>query len=329
MEADGRSARSRQPRRSPDGKWIAFTSDANPEDLVKQKRGKGATELKTKPDEKTPDEMKPESGPATKSDAAKAEPAGSGHESDVRVITRSVYRLNGVGYLDEKHPQHLWVVAAPQGSEDMVTPRQLTSGKFQEDGAFWATDSATIFFSSTKVEDPSYELPHAEIYSVPVSGGEARKVAGMSMAPRSLSLSPDGKRIAFCASVNEPVHSYTQPDLWVMDLAENAKPRNLTANYDFDVCSGVGGDQGTPRAGGSDKIAWSRDGNSLSTITAEQGRANLALFDLLSGKIKPLTKGNQAVERYRATEGGSKFVVLISTPTNIGDLFWSTEFAQR
>src|SRR5579859_761536 len=26
---------------SPDGKWIAFTSDANPEDLAKQKKGKG------------------------------------------------------------------------------------------------------------------------------------------------------------------------------------------------------------------------------------------------------------------------------------------------
>ena len=151
-----------------------------------------------------------------------------------------------------------------KGSEDTVTPKQLTSGKFQEEGAFWAKDSSKVFFLSTKVDDPSYELPRAEIYSVAVSGGEAQKVAAISMAPRSLSLSPDGKRVAFCASLNEPVKSYTQPDLWVMDLADGARPRNLTANYDFDVCSGVGGDQGTPRAGGGDKIIWSHDGNSFS-----------------------------------------------------------------
>jgi dipeptidyl aminopeptidase/acylaminoacyl peptidase len=306
---------------SQDSKWIAFTSDANPEDLAKQKKG-GKPSAEKSSDNKDSKDGKPEAGPAVKTEAAKSDAADSDHESDVRVITHSVYRLNGPGYLDPKHPQHIWVLALPQSSEDTATPKQLTSGKFQEDVAFWTKDSSKIYFTTAKVDDPSYELPREEIYSVAAAGGEAQKVAAIPMAPRSMSLSPDGKRVAFCASVNEPVQSYTQPDLWVMDLSESAKPRNLTANYDFDVCSGVGGDQGTPRAGGSDKIVWSRDGNSLSTITAEQGRANLAQFEVASGKIKPLTKGNQAVERYRATEDGSKFVVLISTPTNIGDLFW-------
>jgi len=87
------------------------------------------------------------------------------------------------------------------------------------------------------------------------------------------------------------------------------------------MCSGVGGEQGTPRAGGSDQVIWSADGNSLITVTARQGKANLVQVDVASGKVSELTSGNQAVERYRATKDGSKFVVLISTPTNIGDLF--------
>jgi len=128
---------------SPDSKWIAFSNDANPEDLAKQKKGKSSAE---KSDNKTGDDKKPESGPAVKADTAKTEPADSDHESDVRVITHSVYRLNGAGYLDEKHPQHLWVIGIPQGSEDTVTPKQLTSGKFQEEGAFWAKDSSKFFF---------------------------------------------------------------------------------------------------------------------------------------------------------------------------------------
>ncbi|HSM87745.1 MAG TPA: S9 family peptidase [Candidatus Limnocylindrales bacterium] len=280
---------------SPDSKWIAFTSDTNAEDLAKQKK-----DHKTKPDDKTELE----------------------HESDVRVITRSIYRLNGVGYLDPKHPQHIWVLAAPQSSEEPVTPKQLTTGKFQENGIMWSPDSSRVYFTTTRVEDPSYEFPHADVYSVAPAGGEPEKIMTINMAPRGMSLSPDGKRLAFCASVEQPVQSYTEPDLWVVDLEANAKPHNLTADFDYDVCSGVFGDQGTPRAGGGGKVIWSRDGKSLYTTTAEQGHGNLMQFDAASGKITPVTSGNQEVEHYCASGDGAKFVALISTPTSIGDLFW-------
>jgi dipeptidyl aminopeptidase/acylaminoacyl peptidase len=316
---------------SPDGKMIAFTSDTSAEELAKQRKkesaaaqsqskekGKSEGKSEEKPDDKSASTDKPEGGSA----AAKADSADADHESDVRVITRSVYRINGGGYLDYKHPQHIWVMAAPQSSEDDAKPRQLTSGKYQEDGIMWSPDSSKIYFSSTQVDDPSYEHPHADLYSMAATGGAPAKLLTINMAPREMSLSPDGKRLAFCSSVNEPVQSYTEPDLWVMDLAADAKPRNLTANYDFDVCSGVGGDQGTPRAGGPDHVVWSSDGNSLIVSTAREGRANLIQVDIASAKISEVTHGNQAVERFRANKDASGLVALISTPTNIGDLFW-------
>jgi dipeptidyl aminopeptidase/acylaminoacyl peptidase len=87
------------------------------------------------------------------------------------------------------------------------------------------------------------------------------------------------------------------------------------------MCSGISGDQGTPRAGGGDQIIWAPDGNSVFTITSREGKANLVRVDVAGGKITEVTQGNQAVERYRATPDAAKFVVLISTPANIGDLF--------
>jgi len=299
---------------SPDGKMIAFESDTSPEDLVKQRKKDNAP-AKGK-DEKPGD--KPEAGPA----AAKAEAADADHESDVRVITHSVYRLNGAGYIDYKHPDHIWVINTPQGSDDEVKPKQLTSGKYSESNILWSNDSSTIYFTAERVDDPSYEQPHTDVYSVAPAGGEPTKVLTFNMGAREMSLSPDGKRLAFCASVNEPVNSYTEPDLWVIDLTNGAKPRNLTANYDFDVCSGVGGDQGTPRAGGGDHVVWSADGSSLITTTAREGKANLIQVDIASDKITEITRGNQAVERFRPNKDVSGFVVSVSTPTNIGDLFW-------
>jgi dipeptidyl aminopeptidase/acylaminoacyl peptidase len=304
---------------SPDGKMIAFTSDTSPEDLAKlhkkENAGKGKDADK-KADDKSPSD-KPDAGPG----AAKAA-MDDDHESDVRVITRSVYRANGAGYLDYKHPEHIWVMNAPQSSDDEIKPKQLTSGKYSEGGILWANDSQTIYFTADRVDDPSYEHPRTEIYSVTAAGGDPAKVLTIPMGAGAMALSPEGKRLAFCAQVNEPVQSYTQPDLWVVDLADGAKPKNLTANYDFDVCGSVGGDQGTPRASGPNNIVWTADGNSLITTTAREGKANLIQVEIASAKITEVTHGNQAVERFRATKDAAGFVVVISTPTNIGDLFW-------
>jgi dipeptidyl aminopeptidase/acylaminoacyl peptidase len=305
------------PAWSPDSKMIAFTSDTSPEDLAKQHKKEMSPRGKSEDKDGKTSADKPEAGPG----AAKAA-ADDDHESDVRVITRSVYRANGAGYLDYKHPDHIWVINAPQGSDDEIKPKQLTSGKYSEGGILWAKDSSTIYFTAERVDDPSYELPHTDVYSVAATGGEPAKLLAIPMGAGEMSLSPEGKRLAFCAQVNEPVQSYTQPDLWVVDLADGAKPRNLTTDYDFDVCGGVGGDQGTPRASGPNHIIWTADGNSLIASTAREGKANLIQVDIASAKITEITRGNQAVERFRATKDAAGLVAVISTTTNIGDLFW-------
>jgi dipeptidyl aminopeptidase/acylaminoacyl peptidase len=300
---------------SPDGKSIAFISTSSPEDLARQRREKSSGP------EKKEDKQEGRQGNGIDGDhdgSAMAEPE---RESDVRVITRAVYRFNGGGYLDPKHPQHIWVISAPHSPEETVQPKQLTSGQFEETDPIWSRDGSQLYFTTTRVLEPYYELPHSDVYSVSPAGGDPVKLLTVDLGMRETALSPDGKRFAFCATVNEPVRSYTQPDLWVVDLAPGAKPRNLTANYDFDMCSGLLGDQETPRSAGAEKVIWSADGNSLFTITEREGTANLVQVDIASGKVSEVTRGNQAVMHYRATADNSKFVMLISSAMEVGDLF--------
>jgi dipeptidyl aminopeptidase/acylaminoacyl peptidase len=285
-----------QPSWSPDGKMIAFANTANPEELAK---------------------AAPKSSPSPA-----ASPKPEERESDVRVITRAVYRANGAGYLDGKHPQHIWVITAPQTGSDKPFPKQLTSGRYDEVNVVWAKDSTQLYFTSDQVDEPYFELPSTDIYSVSVSGGQPVKLTSFPMDAGGFSVSPNGKQIAFLASVSQPVRSYSQPDLWVMDLSPNAKPRNLTADFDFDVGSGVGGDNAPPRGGAGSNPVWTADGRSIISIYGKEGKANLAAFDINSGKETDVTSGNQAVIGYKALADGSKFVLLVSTPTRIGDLFW-------
>ncbi len=289
------------PQWSPDGKMIAFGNSANAEDLAKAAPKTPAPSPSPTPAEaKKPDER----------------------ESDVRVITRAVYRFNGAGYTDTKHPNHIWVVAAPKTSDEKVTPRQLTSGRFSEDNTTWAKDSSQIYFASDRIDEPYYELASTTVYSVPVAGGSPVKLTSFDMDSGAFSVSPNGKQIAFYGSVSKPVQSYTEPDLWVIDIAPNAQPRNLTRDFDYDVGSGVGGDNTAPRGGGGNPPVWSADGRSITAVYAKQGKANLGAFDAANGKETDVTSGNQAVVSFRATPDAAKFALIISTPTRLGDIFW-------
>jgi dipeptidyl aminopeptidase/acylaminoacyl peptidase len=142
------------------------------------------------------------------------------------------------------------------------------------------------------------------------------------MGVGALSLSPDGRRFAFVASASHtPVKSYTQPDLWVMDVEPNAQPKNLTTAFDFDIGAGLTGDQAPPRAGGGNLPIWNSDGRSITVGFTKEGRLNLATVDASNGNLSELTKGDHAVMLYRGSNDRSKLVYLLSTPTRIGDLF--------
>jgi dipeptidyl aminopeptidase/acylaminoacyl peptidase len=294
---------------SPDGKTIAFGSSANDKDLKKWRAQKEKEEKDAKDKEKSAKDEKGEKGDEDRA-------------SDVRVITKAIYRFNGGGYDDPAHPDHLWTVAVPADGAKAPEPKQLTSGELSEGDASWSPDGALLYFGSVRSKEPYYEDPKATLFVVPAAGGEVRPVMSFNGGGEDYSLSPDGRSIALIGFANPTKpRSHNESDLFVISTAAGSEPRNLTASYDGEIGEGIGSDQHPPRGGSPKPIVWSRDGRSLYVITADQGRANLSRIDVATGAIQPVTHGDQEVVSYSASADGSRMALVLSTTTVLGDLY--------
>ncbi len=297
---------------SPDSRRIAFLSSTTPEDIAKEQHKKNEA--------KAGGANTKESASNGGSAVTKAESDGE-HESDIHIITRAVYRDNDEGYLDFKRHQHIWVIDVPSTSDESAKPLQLTSGEYDEGEIVWTHDGSRILFLTSRIDEPYYETPSTDIYSVSSAGGAPEKLAAIPMGIGNLTLSPDGRCIAFHGSVTQPIRSYSQPDLWVMDLAPKAQPRNLTAGYDFDMGDAVFGDNAAPRGGSDPTLYWSPDGRWLFDIVARQGRTPLVRVDAQTGAVTEITRGDQAVLDFSIAPDARTAVTLVSTPVMVGDLF--------
>jgi dipeptidyl aminopeptidase/acylaminoacyl peptidase len=321
------------PRWSPDGKWIAFVrpndKDTGQIFLLPMRGGearaltdlpKGAGAPVWSPDGRT----LAFTSTTVADDLKKPDPAAKPErKSDVKVVTRAAYRANGnPTYVDGDRHAHIWTVPVPMSPDPgaKTDAKPITSGDFDERGVQWSPDGARLYFVSDRVAEAYYTASDSDIYFVPASGGDMTKVASIDGPIGSVSVAPDGKRLAFVGTLTgQPIRSYSQPDLWVVDAAPGATPKNLTADYDYDVGGGIGGDQSAPRGELPKPIVWTKDGSSLIVVTAEKGSSNLKRIPAAGGRFETVTTGEHDVSAYTAAANGT-IAASISTQTSIGDI---------
>jgi dipeptidyl aminopeptidase/acylaminoacyl peptidase len=239
--------------------------------------------------------------------------------SDARVVTRATFRADGTGYLDAGRRGRLFFVTLREDRTRPGIARPLRTGGHGDHDPVWSPDGARVYFTAQTTDEPEYAPPRVVLMQAPADGGAATEVAAVDGAITRPSPSPDGRRVAFVASLNgRPARSYDQPDLFVVDR-DTGRVRNLTDGYDGDVGAGLSGDQRAPRGASATRPIWTRDGSALLVVASRDGRAPLLRVDAGTGDVTTLTDGDVDVQGATAAADG-RLAVLVSTPTRLPEI---------
>ncbi len=257
---------------SPDGKKLVFTSEVYPEcsDDTCNKRAL---------DEEAKSKLK------------------------VRTYTALLYRhwteFKG------KRRQHLFSINTDGTELKDLTPGAHDVPPFSLEGLEDYTispDSSELAFTMNVDENLAIST-NSDIYTVPLTGGEARKITVGPGAENSPSYSPDGKSLAFRSQQRAGYES----DRWRLMVLDRATGRtiNLTEGLDRWV----------------ESFTWSPDSTRIFYTSEDRGRTGLSMLPATGGGSRNIVVGSSTLSEVQFTPDGKTMIFLEESGSRPPELF--------
>lgn len=324
-------ANANNPAWSPDGRWLAFTSERPGE----ASRAVGEEQRKLGKDKPQIWVLPIDGGEAQQLTFL---PHGAGHPvwspdsrwiafeaavgpldelndegkpfPKVRVIDRLWYRLDGVGYIYERR-NHLFLISREGGE-----PRQLTDGDWDDGDATWSPDGSRLAFTSSRAED-RWRTPAADIYTLTIEDGKAgalRCLTDGSLGCTGLSWSPDGSTLAFLGALK--FRSGGHVDVYTIAAdAQETRPTCLTWDFEGSFQDWLNSDLGDEHI--APAPVWSADGETLYALAAQRGSTRIFAFPKTGSGANPhaLTPAERHVRDFSTDRAAEKLALTIGNAT--------------
>ncbi len=283
-----------QPRWSPDGTWIAFTSarvDKKSQIFAIRPDGGEAVQL-TNSESGVNGFAWSRDGKMIAFTAAQKSPADERKKNlaDYEVVRRDYAYV------------HLFTIDVAAAMEKPQEGKQRTRGTDFSVGAFaWSPAGARIAFSATKSPD-LIQGGTSDIYVLRLAGDSVKKVVALKGPDNNPVWSPDGTQIAFSSSLERTPFFATNSRIAVVP-ADGGTPRSLTDGFDEDVSP----------------AAWTRDGIWFSALA----KTNSALFRINSngvGIVRISSAGPAIASSPSLTPDGSQIAMMLASPTSMAEV---------
>jgi len=262
-----------------------------------------------------------------------------------------VFSMHEPDYDAAKQSEDLWV-ALTDGS---VPPRRLTFTKAPETGVAWSPDGTRIAFVTKREEDIV-----AQVYVLPMNGGEAQRITHVHSAAANPKWRPDGNAILFesefdpiAAARKErkstarvydamPVRFWNawlderKPHIFVQELREGAHALDVLKGSKLAESAGFAG---LFTAAGRQTLhaVWAPDGNAIvfaanvnrnEMMTAE-GESDLFVVPAAGGEPRQLTPKGQRYSKPRfSPKGDALFAVQERRAVPSGRLYSLTRLVR-
>lgn len=318
------------PRWSPDGKYIAFTSkreEKNAQLYLLPTDGGEAEKVTDLPPGvieepvwspdgnfiaftfRPQDEERREDKTEERKKAKRSEPP--------RVITRRHFRAEGEGFLP-REPFHLYVFSVADRS---VT--RLTDGDRDADTPCWSPDSARIAFTRNTAPDPDLAPSESELFVIPAQKpeqgyAEPDRVVTPPGPKSGLAWSPSGTHIAYLGHDRpHEVWGVSNTHPWAAAL-DNSGARDLAPGWDVTTGNTAIGDVNGNGASGP---FWASDSESVYFLASDRGTVDVYRANLTGdGHPKRVTEGQHAVCGFGRDATGN-LALLVATTADAGDVY--------
>ncbi len=216
-------------------------------------------------------------------------------ESDVKVVTRMKYRMNGEGYFHDRRT-HLYSIRV--NGRKLA---QLTSGEFDVDGYSISYDGSHVAFIANMTDEADYSLVR-DIHVMPTNGGRPEKVTESRGPIDSVSWSHDGKKLAYVGH-DMRRRLATNTGIWLTS-PKGGPTFELTWDFDRSVGNELNSDS---RVASPDHGAvWNPEDLQLSFLATNGGSCHLYTITVEGRIVKPLTEGLRSVEGFSYSDDGRR-----------------------